>query len=72
MSGTLKPSVAITGIHLCKQSGNAVVLVEIGGEWVEVVRENAALSFSHIVEPEGIVKEAKKRGIEFATNYHED
>lgn len=53
-----REAVIITGIHLLKESGCAVVKVEMNGRWVEVIRENAALNFSHIVEPGGMMKAA--------------
>jgi len=46
--------VAVTGIWLVRSGGHAVVLAEIDGVWVEVIREGYDGSFSHIVEPGGM------------------
>lgn len=53
-----KEPVCITGVWLRREgaehSGDAVVLVEFGGEWVEIIRERFDGNFSHIAEPLGI------------------
>lgn len=50
-----KQGVAITGIWLRQeQLGAAVVLVEIGGKWIEIIRETEGGPYSHICEPAGI------------------
>lgn len=52
----------ITGVWLRREGGesdpkaDAVVLLEIDGRWVEVIRERAAGNFSHICEEGGIRK----------------
>lgn len=50
----------ISGIKLVRQhrdngvTQEAVVLIEVHGVWVEVIRESLDGPFSHIVEPSGI------------------
>ena len=48
--------VSISGIHLVRVGDWVVVLAELDGQWVEVIREWHDSSFSHIVEPLGIRK----------------
>jgi hypothetical protein len=47
--------VPVMGIRLRKDGKRTVVDVEIGGAWIEVVRELSDNNFCHIVEPSGIV-----------------
>lgn len=64
-----KPSITlnISGIQLVRQNRNnsvtqdAVVLIEVHGVWVELIREVVDGPFSHIIEPGGI-----QRAINFA------
>ena len=55
-----KEPIAVTGIHLVSLEGCAVVLAEIDGRWVEVIREVLYSPFSHIVEPAGMRAAATK------------
>lgn len=51
-----KGPVSITGVWLRQEElGVAVVLVEIGGGWVEIIRETEGGPYSHICEPAGIM-----------------
>jgi hypothetical protein len=56
-------AITITGIHLMRHSEHVCVSVEIGGKWVEVIRERHDGSFSHIVEPSGMRKAALMAGL---------
>lgn len=52
-------TVPITGIWLRREGGEndvgtVVVLIEVAGAWVEVIREGVAGSYSHICEVGGI------------------
>lgn len=49
-------SIPVEGIWLRREDKHAVVLVERGNTWVEVIREYIGEGdpFSHITEPEGI------------------
>lgn len=44
----------ITGIHLQGFKDRLVVSLEIGGEWVEVIKSGYDGIVSHIVEPAGV------------------
>ena len=44
----------VTGIWLRREGDDAVVLAEINGSFVEVIRERAEGPFSHIVEDDGM------------------
>lgn len=44
----------IEAIALRREGDDAVVSVERGGQWVEVIREPCGACFSHIIEPAGI------------------
>ena len=46
--------VEVTGIWLVRIGDAAIVRAEIGGQWVEVIREGYDGSYSHIVEPGGM------------------
>jgi len=46
--------VPVTGVHLKKSGDYTIVCVEIGGAWIEVIRERSDGEFSHIVEPAGM------------------
>ena len=63
-----KTGVLVTGVWLRREGADAVVLVELDGRWIEVIREHAAheSQFSHIVEPAGIAA-AERRAIERAS-----
>jgi hypothetical protein len=54
--------VAVSGIHLMRLGDHVVVAVEIGGKWIEVIREWHDGSFSHIVEPDGIRRAIENGG----------
>ena len=47
-------SVPVMGIRLRKDGEHTVVDAEIGGAWIEVIRERTDGEFCHIVEPNGI------------------
>lgn len=49
-----KQPISITGLWLRREGQHAVVLAEMGGEWIEVIRDLAEGPFSHIAEPAGI------------------
>jgi hypothetical protein len=57
-AGDLKAPVCVTGVMLRGDGIGAecdmVVSVEIGGLWVDVIRERNSDTISHIVEPLGI------------------
>ena len=46
--------VPVEGIRLRKEGAYTVVDAEIGGAWVEVIRERSDGEFCHIVEPSGM------------------
>ncbi len=46
--------VPVEGIRLRKEGKHTVVDAEIGGTWVEVIRELSDGEFCHIVEPSGM------------------
>ena len=46
--------VPVEGIRLRKDGDYTVVDAEIGGTWVEVIRERSDGAFCHIVEPGGM------------------
>ena len=43
---------------LRRSCNEAIVSVEFRGKWVDVIEENVDGSFSHIVEPSGILRRA--------------
>lgn len=45
---------AVEGVWLRRDGDHAVVLVEVEGEWHEVIREHYDGNFSHITESGGI------------------
>lgn len=45
----------VMGIRLRKEGKHTVVDAEIGGDWIEVIRELSDGEFCHIVEPSGIM-----------------
>ena len=47
-------------IWLRREDSSVVVLVEAGGNWIEVIREPYDCPFSHIVEPSGIQRRIKE------------
>jgi hypothetical protein len=48
--------VPVEGIRLRKDGVYTVVDAEIGGAWIEVIRERSDGEFCHIVEPSGMFK----------------
>lgn len=46
--------VPVMGIRLRKEGKHTVVDAEIGGAWIEVIRELSDGEFCHIVEPAGM------------------
>lgn len=46
--------VPVMGICLRKEGKDTVVDAEIGGAWIEVIRERSDGAFCHIVEPAGM------------------
>lgn len=48
-------SVPVMGIRLRKDGKHTVVDAEVGGAWIEVIRELSDGEFCHIVEPSGIM-----------------
>lgn len=46
--------IPVRGVRLRKSGEHTVVDVEIGGAWIEVIRERTDGEFCHIVEPSGI------------------
>ena len=47
-------SVPVQGIRLRKDGEHTIVDAEIGGMWIEVIRERTDGEFCHIVEPAGM------------------
>jgi hypothetical protein len=47
-------TVPVGGIRLRKDGEYTVVDAEIGGAWIEVIRERSDGEFCHIVEPDGM------------------
>lgn len=47
--------VPVMGIRLRKSGEYTVVDAEIGGAWIEVIRERSDGEFCHIVEPGGMM-----------------
>ena len=58
MSDLVDEFVPVMGIRLRKDGEHTVVDAEIGGAWIEVIREHAEEvplpPFSHICEPAGV------------------
>ena len=54
VAGPRGETVPVEGIRLRKEGGYTVVDAEIGGEWIEVIRERSDGEFCHIVEPSGM------------------
>lgn len=48
--------VPVMGIRLRKAGKHTIVDAEIGGTWVEVIRELSDGEFCHIVEPSGMME----------------
>ena len=46
--------IPVMGIRLRKEGKYTIVDAEIGGAWIEVIRELSDGAFCHIVEPEGM------------------
>lgn len=55
-SGPRGEMVPVEGIRLRKEGEYTVVDAEIGGTWVEIIRERGDGAFCHIVEPGGMFK----------------
>ena len=53
-----RETIKIEGLWLRREGDHVVVLAEVDGNWVEVIREHVDGSFSHIVEPDGIALRA--------------
>lgn len=53
-AGPLGELVPVAGIRLRKDGQHTVVDAEIGGAWIEVIRERTDGEFCHIVEPDGM------------------
>lgn len=53
-ANVLRETKALHAIHLVAEGGCAVVKIEVGGRWVELIRESLDGPFSHIIEPSGI------------------
>jgi hypothetical protein len=51
---TSHESVPVLGIRLRKDGEHTVVDAEIGGTWIEVIRERTDGEFCHIIEPSGM------------------
>lgn len=49
-------TVPVEGIRLRKEGEYTIVDAEIGGAWIEVIRERSDGEFCHIVEPGGMFK----------------
>lgn len=49
----------VSGIKLSRECGDAVVYAEIGGLWVELIREPLDGCFDHIVNESGMEKAAQ-------------
>lgn len=49
-----KEPVPVTAVHLVRIGDHVIVNVEVGGQWVEIIREHHEGSFSHICEAGGI------------------
>ena len=47
--------VPVMGIRLRKEGEYTIVDAEIGGVWIEVIRERSDGEFCHIVEPSGMM-----------------
>lgn len=47
--------VPVMGIRLRKSGKHTIVDAEIGGTWIEVIRELSDGNFCHIVEPDGMM-----------------
>lgn len=54
VAGPRGEMVPVEGIRLRKEGEYTVVDAEIGGSWVEVIRERSDGEFCHIVEPAGM------------------
>jgi len=50
----LREAVPVMGIRLHKEGEYTVVDAEIGGTWIEVIRERSDGKFCHTVEPSGM------------------
>jgi hypothetical protein len=46
--------IPVMGIRLRKEGADIIVDAEIGGTWIEIIRERSDGSFCHIVEPNGM------------------
>ena len=54
VAGPKGETVPVEGIRLRKEGEYTIVDAEIGGDWVEVIRERSDGQFCHIVEPSGM------------------
>lgn len=55
----MSDKVEISAIHLSTVGEHVIVAVEIGGNWIEVIRERKDNAYSHIVEAHGILDRAR-------------
>ena len=46
--------IPVMGIRLSKDGSDTVVDAEIGGTWIEIIRERSDSAFCHIIEPDGM------------------
>ena len=49
-----QPSIAIEGVWVRREGARVIVLVQVDGGWVEVIREGIDGPFSHTVASSGI------------------
>lgn len=54
MSEMQEKTMSITGVMLRAEGDDAIVELEIGGVWHQIIRCDMRSSFSHIVEPSGM------------------
>jgi len=62
MSDLVDKFVPVMAIRLRKDGGHTVVDAELGGAWIEVIRERSDGEFCHIVEPAGIYSRYYSQG----------
>lgn len=61
-SKSVRETKALHAIMLVAEGGCAVVKIEIGGQWIELIRESLDGPFSHIIEPSGIDRRTSEGG----------
>ena len=62
MSDLMDKFVPVMAIRLRTDGEHTVVDAEIGGAWIEVIRERSDGEFCHIVEPSGIYSRYYSQG----------